>query len=163
AEYRKYHELRSEQLGLAESDFSAAKVAWAERRANLADRLPGILKGTDRPRDNAEKLDFARMSLDTMRYAAAARLWAEALEADPGLGPDRKSWHLYRAARAAALAAAGRGRDDPLPDNCERVRLRGQALAWFKSDLVAWAKVVDSSPSVRTDVFYALLDWRFSS
>jgi tetratricopeptide (TPR) repeat protein len=163
AEYRKYRELYLEQWGLTESGFLAATVAWAERRANLADRLPGILKGTDRPRDDAEKLDFARMSLDSLRYAAATRLWAEALEADPGLGQDRKSRHLDRVARAAALAAAGRGRDDPLPDNDERVRLRGQALVWLKSDLAAWAKVVDSSPSVRTEVFYALLEWRSSS
>jgi serine/threonine-protein kinase len=163
AEYRKYHELRSDQLDMSESDYSVSPIAWAERKAALADRLPGILKGTDRPRDNAERLDFARMCLDTLRYAAAARLWAEALEADPEIGQDRKSWHLFMAAYTAALAATGRGQDDLLPDNDEKVRLRGQALVWLKADLAAWAKVVDSDPAVRTRAFYALESWRHHS
>ena len=81
---------------------------------------PAVLKGDDRPSDDAERLALAQMCYDTKRYAAAARLWAEALEADPKLGDDRQAQHRYNAACAAALAAAGQGKDDPPPDEAAR-------------------------------------------
>ena len=132
-------------------------VELAERMAVLADRLPGILKGDDRPRDNAERIVFAQMCFDTRRYAAAARLYAEALESDAGLVRDREAGHRYRAACAAALAAAGRGKDDPSPDDGQKVRLRGQALAWLKAELAAWADAVASGPpQTRFEAFHTL-------
>jgi hypothetical protein len=63
-------------------------------------------------------------------------------------------------AYTAALAATGRGQGDPLPNNDEKVKLRGQALVWLKADLAAWAKVIDSSPAVRTRAFYVVESWR---
>ncbi|MFO0957312.1 MAG: hypothetical protein U0800_07560 [Isosphaeraceae bacterium] len=92
-------------------------VAEAERRVTLAVRLPTVLAGTAEPADNAERLDFARMVHDTRRYADAARLWGEALEADPKLADDRQAGLRYNAACDAALAAAGQGEDDPKPDD----------------------------------------------
>ena len=88
--------------------------------AALADRLPAILKGDDRPRDNAERLALAQMCYDTKRHAAAARLWAEALAADPKLGDDRQAQHRYNAACAAALAAAGGARTTRPPTTRRR-------------------------------------------
>ena len=56
--------------------------------------------------------------------AAAARLWGEALEADPKLAEDRQAQHRYNAACAAALAAAAdrprRGGREPAPDDAAR-------------------------------------------
>ena len=69
------------------------------------------------------------MAYDTKRYAAAARLWAEALEADPTLADDRRAQHRYNAACAAALAAAGQGEDDPKPDDAARAALRRRPSA----------------------------------
>jgi serine/threonine-protein kinase len=175
AEYRKLREQGSKRPGW--SDRWDKIVASAERKAALANRLPGILKGAYRPRDNAERLDFARMCRDTMRYAAAARLWSEALAADPKLRQDREAQYLYQAARSATLAAAGRGKDDSLPHDGEKARLRGQALLWLKDDLAVWSKVVDSGPPradlgawekifgvgpqmVRAATFYTLRAWR---
>ena len=103
--------------------------------AALAERLPALLKGEDHPRDIAERLTLAQMCYDTKRYAAAARFWAEALQADPKLGDDRETQHRYNAACAAALAAAGQGKDDPPPDAAAKAKLRGQALDWLKADL----------------------------
>ena len=84
----------------------------AERLAALADRLPAVLAGTARPADAAERLAFAQMAYDAKRHAAAARLWSEALAADPKLGDDREAQHRYNAACAAALAGCrpGEGR-----------------------------------------------------
>ena len=107
---RRGHELGSRQPGWRYP--SAQWVAEAERLAALAARLPAVLKGEDRPADAAERLAFAQMCYDTKRHAAAARLWAEALAADPKLGDDRQARHRYNAACAAALAGcrAGEGR-----------------------------------------------------
>ncbi|HZY90956.1 MAG TPA: hypothetical protein VFE78_39395, partial [Gemmataceae bacterium] len=43
----------------------------------------------------------------------------------------------------AALASAGRGADDPKPDDKERARVRGQALGWLRADLALWQKQTD--------------------
>ncbi|MFO0843718.1 MAG: hypothetical protein U0797_15195 [Gemmataceae bacterium] len=64
--------------------------------------------------DNAERLGLAQLAFDRKHFAAAARLWAEALADDPNLGEDRKAQPRYHAARAT-LAAAGLGRDVPAP------------------------------------------------
>ena len=86
AMFRKGHELGSKQPGWRYP--SAQWVADAERQAALAPRLTVILKGEDRPKDNAERLSLASMCQETNRFAAAARLTAEALESDPKLGDD---------------------------------------------------------------------------
>jgi tetratricopeptide (TPR) repeat protein len=53
----------------------------------------------------------------------------------------------YSAACAAALAAGGKGKDtDKLGDE-ERANLRKQALDWLRTDLTAWAGVVDKGPA----------------
>jgi tetratricopeptide (TPR) repeat protein len=159
AEYRRLREMVANRPDWAV--ISREMVELAERMVALADRLPGILKGGDRPRDNAERILFARMCSDTMHYAAAARLYAEALESDPGLVRDRREVHCYRTACAAALAAAGRGKDEPPPDEGQKVRLRGQALAWLKAELAAWADAIASGPpQTRSEAFHRLLRWR---
>ena len=48
-----------------------------------AKRFPAVLQGGDRPKDNPERLSFARMAYDHKHFAAAARLWAEALAKRP--------------------------------------------------------------------------------
>ena len=81
---RRGHELGSKQPGWPHP--SARWVAEAERRAALAERLTVVLKGESSPKDNAERLDLARMCFDTRRFAAAARFSAEAMEIDPKFG-----------------------------------------------------------------------------
>ena len=65
-----------------------------------------MVRGEDKPADNAERLSFAQIAYDQKKFAFATRLWAEALDTDPKLGDDRQAGHRYKAARAAALAAA---------------------------------------------------------
>ena len=74
----------------------ALPVGAVGRRGRAAGRAgraaPGRAQGRrTRPTDDAERLAFAQMCYDTKRYAAAARFWAEALEADPKLGDDRQA------------------------------------------------------------------------
>ncbi len=78
-------------------------------------RLWGIVKGTDRPKDDQEAILFARMATTVAQYGVAVQLWAEALAADPQLGEDRQTQHRYAAACTAALAGCGRGETSPRP------------------------------------------------
>jgi eukaryotic-like serine/threonine-protein kinase len=155
AEFRVGHELGSKR---ADWRYSSAKwVARAEQLAALADRLPAILRGDDRPADNAERLALASIFYATKRHAAAARRWAEAFEADPKLADDLPVARRYDAACAAALAGCGRGNDDPPPDESARADLRGRALDWLRADLALHRKQLDTDDAACRR---ALDDWR---
>ncbi len=156
---RRGHELGSRRPGWSYP--SAQWVAEAERMAALARRLPALLAGEGRPKDADDRLAIGQMCYDTRRFAAAARLWAEALAADPRFGDDRQAGHRYNAACAAALAGCGQGADDPRPDGAARARLRGQALGWLEAERAAWAKVLDSGDArARPLVRETLEHWR---
>jgi tetratricopeptide (TPR) repeat protein len=105
-------------------------------------KLRAIVKGEQRPRNFGEWLQLAQQAYDSARYAAAARLWQEALELDPRLGDDRQALHRYSAACAAALAGCGQGRDDPPPSDDQKSKLRRQALDWLTAERSAWAKLL---------------------
>ena len=61
---------------------------------------------------------------------------------------DLQSGHRYNAACAAALTAAGQGKDPTKPSEQECTRWRQQALDWLRADLVLWAKALDSEMGV---------------
>jgi WD40 repeat protein/serine/threonine protein kinase len=114
----------------------------------------------DKPADNAERLTFAQIAYDWKRFAVATRFWAEALESDPKLGDDRQAQHRYNAARAAALAAAGQGKDEPPLDDAAKAKLRGQALDWLKAELTVWGKLLESGPhQARPTIVQTLSHW----
>jgi predicted Zn-dependent protease len=125
---------------------SAALLREAEQMAALDGRLPALLRGADRPADAAESASFARLCFTRQLYAAAARLWREAFAGRPSLADDLRAGHRHRAARAAALAGSGRGKDDPAPDAAERERWRRQALDWLRDDLAAYKHQLESGP-----------------
>ena len=153
------HELGAKQPGWRYP--SAKWVAEAERGLAQANRLPAVLRGEDKPGDNAECLAFAQLAFDRKNFAAAARLWSEALTADLKLADDRKVQHRYNAACAAALAASGAGKDDPPPDGAAKARLRLQALDWLKAEMFAWAKLVESGPpQAKSFIAQTLKHWR---
>jgi tetratricopeptide (TPR) repeat protein len=158
-EFRKAHDLGSKRASWPYP--SAQWVAQAERLVALADRLPAVLGGTDRPANNGERLAFAQMLYDTKRYASAARLWSEALDSDPKLAGNPRTALRYNAACAAALAAAGKGEDDPKPDEAARALLRQRALGWLKDELAAWSEILDSADAkARAAMIPVLLHWQ---
>jgi len=70
----------------------------------------------------------------------------------------------YNAARAAALAAAGQGKDELPLDDAAKAKLRGQALDWLKAELKVWTKLLESaSPRARLTIFLALSNWQHES
>ena len=133
--------------GLGRADEAAnARRELAELEASdpatlaLDKRLADVLNGRA-PKDDGERVRLANRASVHALHVSATRLFAAALEHDPKLGDDRQAQHRYNAACAAALAGAGRGKDDPPPDDAARAKLRGQALRWLRAELSAWKRV----------------------
>jgi tetratricopeptide (TPR) repeat protein len=120
------------------------QVQTCERLVKLEGRLPGLLRGEDKPASAGESLDLVQMCLLKRLTAAAARFSAAAFAADPRLAADLRAAHRYNAACDAALAAAGVGEDAGKLDDKERARLRQQALDWLHADLVLYARQLES-------------------
>jgi serine/threonine protein kinase/Flp pilus assembly protein TadD len=136
------------------------QIRRVEQQIALDGRLPAVLKGNDLPRDGAERLDFARLCYDQGLYAAAARFWAQALEANPTPGNDGLAGHRYNAACAAALAGCGQGKDADKLDGRERGRLRRQSLDWLRADLDEWRRLLDKEPDkVRSALVPQMQHW----
>jgi serine/threonine-protein kinase len=130
------------------------------RFAAVEVRLHAILEGAP-PRGNAERLALAQRAYDTGRSATAARLWSEALAAEPALADDRRNFRRYNAARAAALAGCGIGHDQATLDDPARAKLRDQALEWLQAERDAWAKALaGSAAEARAEAVKQLQFWR---
>jgi WD40 repeat protein len=120
-----------------------------------------VASGTAR---GEERLAFARFADDHKKFAFATRLRAAALESDPNLADDRRAQHRYHAARAAALAAAGQGQDEPPLDGAAKANLRRQALDWLKAERSAWGRFLESgSPQAGPNVVQKLGYWKQDS
>ncbi|MDB5348940.1 MAG: serine/threonine protein kinase [Planctomycetota bacterium] len=158
-EYRKGHEMAMKTPGLRYP--TAQWVSDAERLTALAERLPALLKREDHPKDAAERVELAKICYDTKRFAAAARFFTEALEADPKLGDDRQAQYRYNAACAASLASIGHVKEEPTPDDASKAQFRGQALGWLKAELQAWTMALGSGPpQARSAIVQTLRHWQ---
>ncbi len=154
-------------LGLGRDDeATAAQRELAQLKASdpqfaaIQARLAAVIR-VEAPKDNAERLALAQRAYDSARYATAARLWAEALAADPTLAESRQTQHCYNAACAAALAASDKANDDPAPDDTAKAKLRQQAHNWLKSELAAWSRLLQSGPpQSRNDITQTLQHWQ---
>jgi serine/threonine-protein kinase len=147
------------EAGEALRDLEALK-ATDPRLADLDARLAAVSKG-EAPKDNAARLALAQRAYETARHALAARLWAEALDADPRLADDRQAQHRYNAACAAALAGSGQAKDDPPPDAAAQARLRAQALGWLKAELAIWTTLLETArPEQRAGIVQFLQHWQ---
>ncbi len=161
SELRTGHELGAEQPPWCYS--SGEWVRRAEQSIALANRLPAILAGSDRPKDDADRLALARVCYEMKLFAAAARFWGDAVEANPELAEDRQAQHRYNAACAAALAGGGQGQDDPPPDETAKAELRRRAHAWLEGELDTWSAVLrreEMSPPSKAQVSQALRHWK---
>jgi serine/threonine-protein kinase len=156
---RRGHELGSKTRGWRHP--SALWVRQAERRVELDAQLPAFLQGDAKPTDAVEQIELAQVCKFKRWHAAAARFCAEAFSAKPDLASDLNAGHRYNAALVAALAGCGRGEDAAKPDAAEQARLRRQALAWLRDDLVAWSNIADrGKPAEKTLVKQKMEHWR---
>src|SRR5262249_1977858 len=102
-----------------------------------AGRRPAGLRGQAQPGAAAKALTFGRFCYDKGLHSAAARLWSDALAADPKLADGRQPQHRYNAACSAALAGSGRGKDNPPPDEIAKAGFPRQAVDWLKAESAA--------------------------
>ena len=135
-------------LGLAEESNQALRELHALRSSDpetvaLNARLAAVLKGLDKPKDNADRLVLAYQAAANLMYAASSRLFAEAFAIDPKVAANLPGASRYNAACSAARAGRGEGKDDPMPDAAARAKFRRQGLEWLKADLSAWSKVLE--------------------
>ncbi len=121
----------------------------------IVPNLAAFLKGEYQPKDNKERLELAGYSRFRMRYLSAARLYADALAADPN------SADCFNAACCAARAGCGDGVDAKNLDEKERAGWRGQALTWLRAELVMLKTRVESAqPEERKQAAETLRRWR---
>jgi serine/threonine-protein kinase len=141
---------RGHELGSHNPRWPYPSARWlrhAEQLARLDDRLPAILDGMEQPRNACDCLALAHLcQVYRQRYAAAVRYYAEAFDAQPALAEKVQAGHRYNAARAAALAGCGQGKDAP-PGDEARAQLRRRALRWLRADLAAWRRLRDKGPA----------------
>jgi Ca-activated chloride channel family protein len=123
-------------------------------------RLAAVLKG-DPIKDNAERLQLAYQAHARKLYGASARMFEEALQADPKLADDRRAQHRYHAACCATLAAVGASKDKPAADEIAGRKLREQAMNLLNAELDAWAKLLESAdPEQLQTIVQTLEHWR---
>jgi serine/threonine-protein kinase len=122
-----------------------AQVRHCQKLVTQEKRLAAILKGEkSTPAERLALIDFC--SRYQKRFTDVVRLYAAVFAEEPALAEDLDKGRRYRAACAAALAAAGKGKvADQLVD-ADRARLRRQALSWLQADLQAWRQLQQSSP-----------------
>jgi hypothetical protein len=122
--------------------------------------LPDLLSGKATPAGPAERIELAGLCSLKRLHHAEARFYAEAF-AQPKLADGLKAAHRYNAACAAALAAAGRGKDADKLDAPAQARLRQQALDWLKTDLQLWQQRTRSGqPAALQAVRRTLSHWQ---
>jgi serine/threonine-protein kinase len=154
------------RLGSAQPGWRYPSAQWVQEVERLieADRkLAAILEGKAKPANDAERLALAAFCKQPFkkRYAASARFYAEAFAHDAKLADDMQAQHCYNAACAAALGGCGQGKDTDKLDEQERVRLRHQAVAWLRADLMYWTRQARSAkPSDRAVVRKRMQHWQ---
>jgi serine/threonine-protein kinase len=158
-------------------------VLRREAEALILPSLPAFLRGEHQPLDNNERLALVGACQSRGLYLAAARLFADAFAADPALAeglasscrsratlgdkqPVGRVEELatacrYPAARCAALAGCGLGKDGAKLGETERAHWRRQARAWLRADLTMWARTLDSgSRAARGQGRRMLMRWQ---
>jgi tetratricopeptide (TPR) repeat protein len=130
--------------------FSDGLVQECQRLQGVEKRLLDVLQGGKAT--PGERLDLADFCRRYKRwYDRVARLYAAAFAEQPALAEDLTRGHRYQAARAAVLAAAGRGRDTDQLSDQDRARLRRQALDWLHADLKQLARTVAPGQATARD------------
>ena len=144
ATFRRIREMNRVQPGhVWQAD---AEITATEAERSQISHLSVALKGAQPP-DTAEAAALAQFASSRSLHAAAARFWSLALAGNPKMGDDRRASPRYDAARAAALAGCGQGKDEPPPDDAAKAKLRAQSLEWLNTELASWSGALDKKPA----------------
>jgi hypothetical protein len=131
-----------------------AHILRREAEEQIVPNLSAFLKGEYQPQNDKERIQFFDACFFRKLYVTAASLYAAA---DPKL----TDYLRYNAARCAAQASIGQGKDAAKLDNKERARWRQQALAWLRAELDRWNKRLEGGqPTNRQRVRSFLEQWQ---
>ena len=152
---------RGHQIGSKRPNWPYPSAQWVKRAEELARtdaRLTDALAGKLEPASADEALVFASFCvLHRERFADAVRFYTAVFAADPGIA-DRKIAEgvRFQAARAAVVAASGKGTDPP--PAAHRAKMREQARAWLAADLALYTKHLETGkPADRVEVQQKML------
>jgi tetratricopeptide (TPR) repeat protein len=142
---------RGHELGSKDPRWPHSSAQWVKECERLCERLgeaerklPAILSGQEPAGDALQRAKYAEVCQMRHLYAAAARLYREALTAKPDLVAWPVNGIRYNAACAAALAGCGKGEAVAKLTDAERAALRQQALEWLRADLELWQRQLDA-------------------
>jgi tetratricopeptide (TPR) repeat protein len=154
------HQVGSQQPGWPYP--SGLWVKRCEQFVALDQKLTAIQQGQAQPGNAAEQLALAELcQMCKKRYFAAVQFYAGAFAAAPNLPISLTKAHRYDAACAAALAAAGLGKDAAKLDAPAKAKLRQQALTWLKADLEFWqGQATSGQPAAVQTVLKKLSHWQ---
>jgi serine/threonine-protein kinase len=131
-----------------------------EAEQMILPNMPAFLDGNYQPEDNDERLALLGICQFTNRTRAMARLYADAFAAYPPLVDDLGAGHRYGAARVAALAGCGHGKDASGLGEAERRKWLDQSRQWLRADLAARVRALDThTTAARVGVREALTRW----
>jgi tetratricopeptide (TPR) repeat protein len=138
---------------------SAAWVKHCQQLVTLEQKLPAVLKGG--PAEAGELLALADLCRRyKKRYRDSASLFGKAFAAEPKAAENLDRGYRYQAACAAALAAAGKGKDAANLDAKKKISLRQEALHWLQADLTARARFVEKNPFLAIRMVDDLRHWQ---
>jgi tetratricopeptide (TPR) repeat protein len=151
------------ELGSKLTDWTYPSAHWVqqcEKMLAIDQKLEAVLKGqVPPPATSAECLGCATFCHRYHKYHAATTFFAGAFSKEPALLTAPGESHRYTAACCAARAAAGKGNDAAKLATADRTKLRQQALAWLREELVALTRPLDG-PSTLTTVAQTLQRWQ---
>jgi tetratricopeptide (TPR) repeat protein len=123
----------------------------------LDQKLTAVLQGQAQPKDGLEQLALADLCWrDKKLYAMAVRFYASGLAEQPALA----KLHRYHAACAAALAAAGKGKDADKLGAPAKAELRQQALTWLQQELDFWKEKAKGEPLATQELVNKFNEWQ---
>jgi serine/threonine-protein kinase len=149
-----------------------------EAEAMILPKLRAFRQGDWQPQDNNERLALLGICESEALYGTAGRLCADAFAADPDLAERQTTQCLrraaqesdkskrtealiseirYRAARCAALAGCGLGKDSAKLSAAEQTHWRTKALEWLRTDLVVLSKSLDGGGRAERDLAKEML------
>jgi serine/threonine-protein kinase len=135
-----------------------------EAEGLILPKLAASRRGEYSPQDKDERLALLAGRLASCEFeglrCAVARLYSEAFAAEPKLAEDVLAATRYHAARAAAAAGCGHGKDADRLDDTDRAVLRRQALDWLRQDLTWFGqRLDDGNAQINARIRQGLRSW----
>lgn len=154
---------RGDRLGSIRPGWRYPSAQWVrqvKRLVELDGKLPAVLRGEGRPTESKEWAEFADVAYKKSWHAASALFWKEAFAAEPKMAENPQNGRRYNAACSAALAGAGKAKDEPPPDEARRAELRHQAAEWLRADIAAWAGRLENDSKAAAVIRQTLSHWK---